>query len=75
MDESTESELRELEAKCGITKNELAAERVKLQEKKQEILSAALHYEEMEKRLESLYDADEKARDRLLRFKLRNYLV
>ena len=75
MDESTESELRELEAKCEIIKNELATERAKLQEKKQEVLSAALHYEEMEKRLENLYDADEKARDRLLRFKLRNDLV
>lgn len=75
MDESTASELRELEAKCEIIKNELATERAKLQEKKQEVLSAALHYEEMERRLENLYDADEKARDRLLRFKLRNDLV
>ena len=75
MDESTESELRELEARCEIIKNELATERAKLRDKKQEMLSAALHYEEMERRLETLYDADEKARDRLFRFKLRNDLV
>lgn len=51
MDESIECELRELEARCEIIKNELATARAKLQEKKQEILSAALHYEEMERRL------------------------
>ena len=49
MDESTEGKLRELEARCGIIKNELATERANLQEKKQEILSAALHCGEMEK--------------------------
>lgn len=75
MDESIEGELRELEAKCEIIKNELATKRAKLLDKKQEILSAALHYEEMERRLEALYDADEQARDRLLKFKLRNDLL
>lgn len=53
MDESIESELGELEARCEIIKNELATGRAKLQEKKQEILSAALHYEEMERRLKT----------------------
>ena len=75
MDESTERDLRELEARCKIIKNELATERAKLQEKKREVLYAVLYYKELEGRLEILYNADEKARDRLLRFKLRNGLV
>ena len=34
MDGSVEGELRELEARCGIIKNELATARAKLQERK-----------------------------------------
>ena len=75
MDKSIEGELRELEAKCEIIKNELATKRAKLLEKKQEMLSIALHYKEMERRLEALYHADEQARDRPLKFKLRNGLL
>ena len=75
MDGSTEGELRELEARCEIIKNELATARAKLQERKREALSAVLYYEEMERELEALYDEDEKEHDKLLRFKLRNGLL
>ena len=75
MDDSVRRELKELEAKCLIIKNELAAARTRLQDRKREVLSAVLYYEEMEKRLTALYDYDEKAHDKLLRFKIRNGLL
>lgn len=75
MDDSVKRELKELEAKCFIIKTELAAARSKLQDRKREVLSAVLYYEEMEKRLTALYDDDKKVHDKLLRFKLRNGLL
>lgn len=75
MDKSISNRLRELEARRTIIKNELIVQRDKLNRQKNKVMGELDHYRDIERRMEALYDEDERAADELIRFKLRNGLV
>ena len=75
MDEYVSRQLRELEVRRAVVKNEIAIQRNKLNRQKDKVMSEIEYYAEMEKSIELLYVEDETLADIIIKFKLRNDLI
>lgn len=71
MDKSISNRLRELDVRRAILKQEIAIQRGKLDKQRAKLLSEVQFYMDIENNIKALYDEEEKAVDRLTRFKIR----